>query len=175
VKIKLGKDGKPLMVGGKVVTNCDCCGCFQIAIDAGTVSGTFTGGPPTCTSGFSASVPSSAGSNTQVCFADCDCVFNSSSDTAPIMTGPCSCNNPGNTASFTVSPELDLVGSDWILTIFTNVAANCNCSGLNDCGFNNSADSDPSFNLGANPTGTHTLNFTGSSSGASYHVVVTIT
>jgi hypothetical protein len=26
VKIKLGKGGKPLMVGGKVVTNCDCCG-----------------------------------------------------------------------------------------------------------------------------------------------------
>jgi hypothetical protein len=26
VKIKLGRGGKPLIVGGKVVTNCDCCG-----------------------------------------------------------------------------------------------------------------------------------------------------
>ena len=26
MKIKLGKGGKPLMVGGKVVTNCSCCG-----------------------------------------------------------------------------------------------------------------------------------------------------
>jgi hypothetical protein len=59
--------------------------------------------------------------------------------------------------------------------MFTNIGANCNCSGVNDCGFNNSGDSDPSYNLGTNPTGTHTIDFTGSSSGASYHIVVTIT
>jgi hypothetical protein len=53
VKIKLGAGGKPLMAGGKVVTNCDCCGavptgtgacCTGASCDITTQSACVSGG-----------------------------------------------------------------------------------------------------------------------------------
>jgi hypothetical protein len=80
--------------------------------------------------------------------------------------GTCGC--AWSASNFNAYVELDLIAGNYQLFVRGFCGANCGgvCSITNDNG--------NTYSLGADPTGTHNVNFTGDLTGASYSFVIVI-
>jgi hypothetical protein len=154
--------------------------CFNISFSA-TVSGNaFMIGEGCCVS-----VPVE-GSNSATGAFCCDsgdpvpcptcasCIFISPA-LGEVTYGDCGGLCQGVGAGFNTYIELDFDGINYTLKVLGSVAANFgnppDCSGV--CTI--TSDSENTYSLGSVPTGTHTFDFTGDNTGATYHFVITIT
>jgi hypothetical protein len=133
-----------------------CAACTPISV-SGSVEGS---GAFCCSSGD------------PVPCVDCDtCIF--TSQAAPLTLGVC--EELCSSGNFSAYIELNHVGSDYELFILATCGSNFGdlplCAGT--CAITD--DNGNTYNLGSDPTGAHTFDFTGDLTGASYHFVITIT
>jgi hypothetical protein len=87
-----------------------------------------------------------------------------------------------NNGISTLEVDLQLSGGSWIMSVYVDTVGNINCvggscGGGSNCVFGSTSNDAPSssFNMGSDPTGVHTLDFIGITSGLHYHVVIGIT